>query len=391
MKQKLHEIPLQKLFYWNVFEYKLKSNKVDCLKALILAGGFATRLRPLSCTRPKILFPVLNRPIIEWIMERLSKNDIKEVIFAVNYQTACHLKRAKIPSYGMKVAYSYDPPKKPLGTGGAIKRAERFLSDGDFLVVNGDIFADVDYSKIIEMHREKGAVATIALHGAKDPSRYGVAELAENGRIKFFVEKPSTWHSSSSLINAGIYVLNPKVLSHIPKGRKVSLEREIFPILVKEGTLYGYPFEGLWTDIGKIDDYFEVNKVLLEIFHRKTEKTFRGEGKTAPPTVCGDGTFVGKESIVGPYAVLGRKVRVGINVQIRNSVIFDGVSIGDSSVINGAVIGENVTIGKEVTINENCVVGDYAVIGNKVTLAKGVTVCPAKEIFEDITTPKCIL
>ncbi|MEM4713116.1 MAG: NDP-sugar synthase [Candidatus Bathyarchaeia archaeon] len=360
------------------------------MKALILAGGFATRLRPLSCTRPKILFPVLNKPIVEWIMERLSKNDIEEVIFAINNQTACHLKQVKIPNYGMKIAYSYDPPKKPLGTGGAIKRAEKFLSDSDFLVVNGDIFADIDYSKIIEMHMEKRAVATIALHKAKDPSRYGVAELAENGRVEFFVEKPLTWHSSSSLINAGIYVLNPKIFSYIPRGRKVSLEREIFPILVKERTLYGYPFEGLWTDIGKIDDYLEVNKVLLEMFHKKTEGTFKGGGKTAPPAVCGDDTFVGRESVVGPYAVLGRKVRVGTNVQIRNSVIFDGVSIGDSSVISGAVIGENAVIGKGVRINENCVIGDYAVIGDKVKLAKGVIVCPAKEIFEDITTPKCI-
>lgn len=361
------------------------------LKALILAGGFGTRLRPLSCTRPKILFPILNKPIVRWILEKLLQSDVEEVIFATNSKTAFYLKRARIPNYGIKVVYSYDPPRKPLGTGGAIKKAEKFLGDDDFLVVNGDIFTDVDYSKIIEMHEEKGAIATIALHRVKDPSRYGVAELAEDGRIKFFVEKPSVWHSSSGLINAGIYVLNPKIFDYIPRGRKVSLEREIFPILVKEWTLYGYPFEGLWTDIGKIEDYLGVNKTLLEISHGKVEGTVNGEGRIAPPTLCGEGTFVGKKSVIGPYAILGKKVRVGMNVQIRNSVIFDRVSIGDSSVVNGAVIGESVTIGKGVTINENCVIGDYTVVGDKVTLAKGVTICPAKEIFEDVTTPKCIL
>ncbi|MEM2439967.1 MAG: NDP-sugar synthase [Candidatus Bathyarchaeia archaeon] len=360
------------------------------MKALILAGGFGTRLRPLSCTRPKILFPVLNKPIIKWIIERLSQNNIEEVIFATNSQTAFHLKRAKIQNYGMKIAYSYDPPKKPLGTGGAIKRAEKNLGEEDFLVVNGDIFADVDYSEIIKMHKEKNAIATIALHHAKDPSRYGVAELAEDGRIKFFVEKPSTWHSSTSLINAGIYVLSPKIFSYIPKGRKVSLEREIFPILVKEGKLYGYPFEGFWMDVGKIEDYLVVNRVLLEIFHEKMESAAKGKGKIAPPAVCGKGTFIGEESLVGPYAVLGRNVHVGVNVRIKNSVIFDGASVGDSSVIDGAVIGENVTVGRGVTISENCVIGDHVVIGDNVTLTKGVIICPAKEIFEDITTPKCI-
>jgi len=361
------------------------------VKALILAGGFGTRLRPLSCTRPKILFPILNKPIIEWILERLAQNNIGEVVFATNSQTALHIKRAKIPSYGMKITYSYDPPKKPLGTGGAIKRAEKILGKEDFLVVNGDIFADINYSEIIQMHKKRNAVATIALHQVKDPSRYGVAELAEDGRIKFFVEKPSNWHSSSSLINAGVYVLNPKIFEYIPRERKVSLEREIFPILVGEGRLYGYTFDGLWTDIGKIEDYFEVNKTLLEIFHKKLESTVKGEGKIVPPVDCGKGTFIGKDSVVGPNTVLGRNVHVGINVRIKNSLIFDGVSVGDSSVIEGAVIGENVTVGRRVTISENCVIGDYAVIGDGVTLTRGVTVCPAKEIFEDITVPKCVL
>lgn len=360
------------------------------LKALILAGGFGTRLRPLSCTRPKTLFPVLNKPIVKWIMERLSQNNIKEVVFATNSQTAFHLKQAKISSIGMKIIYSYDPPKKPLGTGGAIKKAEKILAEEDFLVVNGDIFAEIDYSEIIKLHKEKDSIATIALHHAKDPSRYGVAELVEDGRIKFFVEKPTTWHSSQSLINAGIYVLNPKIFGYIPKGRKVSLEREIFPTLAKKGKLYGYPFRGLWTDIGKIEDYLEVNKVLLEIFHEKMENAIKGEGKIIPPAVCGKNTFVGKDSVIGPYAVLGRNVHVGKNAQIKNSVIFDGVSIKDSSVINGAVIGENVTIGRNVKISENCVIGDYTVIKDGVTLTKGVIVCPAKEILEDITIPKCI-
>ncbi len=360
------------------------------MKALILAGGFATRLRPLSCTRPKILFPILNKPLVEWILEGLSQSDVKEAIFAVNSQTAFHLRHSKFSKSGVKIVYSCDPPKKPLGTGGPIKRAEKLLDGECFFVVNGDIFANVSYGEIIKMHKDKNAVATIALHRVKDPCRYGVAELAEDGRIKRFIEKPPAGASPSNLINAGIYVLNPKIFSYIPKGRKVSLEREIFPKLVEEGRLYGYVFEGLWKDIGKMEDYFELNKILLETFFEKGKNVAKGGRGINPPTVCAKGVFVGKDSVIGPYAVLGQNVKVGRNVCIKNSIVFPRVSIRDSSVINGAVIGENVAVGKRVKISENCVIGDYAVIGDDVALAKGVSVCPAKEIFESVTTSKCV-
>jgi len=366
--------------------------KVTVLKALILAGGFGTRLRPLSCTRPKTLFPVLNKPLIEWIMEKLSKTNVKEVIFAVNNQTALHLKQAKIPKYGMKVIYSCDPPKKPLGTGGPIKRAERILGDEDFLVVNGDIFAEIDYEEIIKMHMEKGAVATIALHYAEDPSRYGVAELAEDGKIIKFIEKPPAELAPSNLINAGIYVLSPEIFDYISEERKISLEREVFPKLVEKGELYGYFFESLWTDIGKIEDYFKINKILLEkTMQEKNVRRVKGEVKINLPTIYGKGSVIGEGSVIGPYTILGKDVHIGRNVQIANSIVFDSVSIADSCIINGAIIGEKVTIGKNVKINENCVIGDHTTIKDNVTLAKGVTVCPAKEIFEDVSAFECVL
>ncbi|MGQ9539070.1 MAG: sugar phosphate nucleotidyltransferase [Candidatus Bathycorpusculaceae bacterium] len=360
------------------------------MKALILAGGFATRLRPLSCTRPKILFPIINKPLVEWILERLSQSDVREVIFAINSQTAFHLRRSKFSKHGIKIVYSCDPPKKPLGTGGPVKRAEKFLEGECFLVVNGDIFANLDYGEIIKAHRDKNATVTIALHHVKDPSRYGVAELAEDDRIKRFIEKPPAGASTSNLINAGIYVLSEEIFSYIPKGRKVSLEREIFPKLVEEGRLYGYVFKGLWRDIGKMEDYFELNKILLENLFKKGESTVKGGGEISPPAVCGKGSFFGEGSIIGPYTVLGHNVKVGKKVSIKNSIVFSNTFIKDSSTIDGAVIGENVVIGKRVKINANCVIGDYAVIGDDVTLEKGVSVCPAKEIFESVITSKCV-
>ena len=159
------------------------------MKALILAGGFGTRLRPLSCTRPKILLPIVNKPLLQWTFERLAKNNIKEVRLAVNYQTEVAIKQHRIPRCGLHVTYSRDPLRKPLGTGGPIKKAEKFIGhNAPFLVLNGDVFADVNYTEILKIHEENDAVATIALHRVEDPSRYGVAELAEDNRIKRFID-----------------------------------------------------------------------------------------------------------------------------------------------------------------------------------------------------------
>jgi len=361
------------------------------LKALILAGGFATRLRPLSCTRPKVLFPVLNKPLLEWTIENLSKSGIKEAILAVNHQTAFHIKNSKFSRGKVKIAYSYDPPKKPLGTGGAIKHAEELLEEDIFLVVNGDIFTNINYAEIIKRHGERDAAATIALCTVKDPSRYGVAELGDNGRIKRFIEKPLQGASPSNLINAGIYVLSHEIFKYIQAGRKVSLEREVFPKLAEEGKLYGYIFDGLWTDIGKAEDYLELNKVLLDSLRGKLKNVIKGNGRINEPVFFDESATIEDGSTIGPYTVLGENVNVGRNVQIKNSIIFPGVSILDDSLVNGAIIGENVVVGRRVKIVGNCVIGDCAVVGDDVFLAEGVSICPAKEVFRDVSEPKCII
>ncbi|MEM0008220.1 MAG: NDP-sugar synthase [Candidatus Bathyarchaeia archaeon] len=356
-----------------------------------MAGGFATRLRPLSCTRPKILFPVLNKPLLEWTLESLSKSGIKEVILAVNHQTAFHIKNSKFSKGGMRITYSYDPPKQPLGTGGAIKHAEEFLGDDNFLVVNGDIFTSLSYAEIIKKHQEKATIATIALCTVKDPSRYGVAELDDNGRIKRFIEKPPPGMAPSNLINAGIYVLSHEIFKYIQTGRKVSLEREVFPKLAEEGKLFGYVFAGLWTDIGKAEDYLEINKILLDSLRGRLKNVMRGGGQVNEPVFCDESTTIEDGSTIGPYAVLGKNVTVGRNVYIKNSIIFPGVSISDDSFINGTIIGENAIIGRGVKISGNCVIGDCAVIGDNVSLAEGVSICPAKEVYRDVSEAKCII
>jgi mannose-1-phosphate guanylyltransferase len=358
---------------------------------LILAGGFGTRLRPLSCTRPKTLFPIVNKPLLQWIFERLAKNDVKEAILAVNLQTEFYIKRQRIPKCGLRVKYSIDPPKMPLGTAGPIKKAEKLIGNAEpFLVINGDIFTDLSYKEMLESHRERNAWATIALCEVEDPSRYGVAEIAEDNRITNFIEKPPKGTTTSKLINAGVYVLSPTVFQQIPKGKAVSMERDIFPKLVEKRVLYGHVFYGLWIDIGKPEEYLQTNKLLLDTIGNRQKYKSTDKFELKKPIALDKGVSIGEKSVIGPYAVLGKNVSVGKNVHISDSVIFPDATIDDSTSINGAIIGEGAIIGKNVRIDKGCIVADQAKVRDRVSLTEEVAVCPAKEVSENILKSKII-
>jgi len=360
---------------------------VTHLKALILAGGFATRLRPLSCSRPKTLFPIVNKPLLEWIFERLAKNGVDEAVLAVNALTQFYIKQIRPSRHGLKVKFSIDPPKMPLGTAGPIKKAEKLLGhDEPFIVLNGDIFADLSYRELLDMHIKSNATATIALCKVEDPCRYGVAEMVNGNLIRKFVEKPAKNKAPSNLINAGIYVLSPKVFDYIPAGRTVSIEREVFPKLAEEGKLYGHFVNGLWMDIGKPEEYLETNKIILnsvaKTFKQKKPKNF----ELKKPAALDKGVLVAEKSIIGPYAILGKNVTVGKNAQISNSVIFPSVHIGDFASIDEAIIGEGAKIGKNVKIISGCIIGDHAKVKDNLELSG--RICPGKEVAENVLKPK---
>jgi mannose-1-phosphate guanylyltransferase len=354
------------------------------LKAIILIGGFGTRLRPLTCTRPKALFPIVNKPLLQWTFERLAANGVKNAILAVNGLTEFYIKQQRIPTCGLSIKYSRDPPHMPLGTAGPIKKAEKLLGHDDpFLVINGDIFADLSYKEILESHLEGKAVATIALHEVEDPSRYGVAEMAENNRIKQFIEKPTRETAPTNLINAGVYVLSPKIFEYIPARRAVSMEREVFPKLVEEKALYGHKISGLWIDIGRPEEYLQTNRILLHTFAVKQKQRKNAKFVLKNPVVIDKGVTIEENSVIGPYAVLGRNVSVGRNVQIKDSVIFPNAKIGDFACIKGALIGEGAQIGRKAKIPEGCIICDQAKVREGVALTERISVCPAKEVTED--------
>lgn len=352
------------------------------LKAVILAGGFATRLRPLSCARPKTLFPIVNKPLLQWIFEKLAKSNVQEAIMAVNALTQFYIKQQKTPKAGLKIKFSVDPTN-PLGTAGPIRHAEKFLDGKEpFIVLNGDIFADINYVELARDHEKTGALATIALCKVEDPSRYGVADLGKKNQIKRFIEKPAKDKAPSNLINAGVYVLNPKILDYIPKGKAVSMEREVFPKLAEESKLFGYMIDGLWMDIGKPEEYLETNKIILDSLNNtKKKKTQNYEAKM--PIALDKKVVIGEKSVIGPYTILGKNVTVGKNVIIKNSVVLPDTVIGDGTVIEGAIIGEGTIVGKNVKINKGCMIADRAKIRDNVNLKKESAVCPGKEISEN--------
>lgn len=364
------------------------------LKAVILAGGFGTRLRPLSCTRPKLLFPIGNKPLLDWTLRNLAKSNVNEVILAVNYMAEAFIRRYGSTAYQMKLHYSKETV--PLGTGGPLKKAEDLIGHKEsFLVLNGDIFTTINYAEVVKKHEENDAIASIMLYEVEDPSRYGTVELTKNNRVVKFVEKPTKREAPSRLINAGVYVLEPEILNYIPEGKRVSLEREVFPKLAAERKLYAYNFEGLWMDIGKHEDYLRANRLLLDAEAKKSSKPklaeLRKDVETENPVVIGKDVKIEEKSKIGPYAAIGDGATVGKGVRIENSIIFPNAIISDFTSIKGAIIGEGAILGKWVKIEDNCIIGDYAMIRDNLTLTQGVTVCPSKEVIESVLTPKSLM
>ena len=288
--------------------------------------------------------------------------------------------------HGIKISYSME--KKPMRTGGAIKYAEESIGyEEPFLVLNGDIFTTIDYTTLIKKHKQNKAIATIALYRVADPSRYGTVKLTNQNMITQFIEKAPPGKAPSNLINAGVYVLDPEIFNHIPAGRPVSIEHEVFPKLAEQGKLFGHEFKEIWIDIGKPEDYLKANRLMLDAEPKKRllgKDANIGEGvEFSDPVMVDAGVTVGQNTKLGPYAILGRDTVLGRNVTLENSVVFSEATISDHASVRGAVIGEGAAIGKGATIMEGCVIGDYVTIRDNVTLSRNVTVCHSKEVKED--------
>lgn len=314
------------------------------MEAIILAGGFGTRLRPLTYTRAKSLLPIFNKPMIAHLFESLPK-EVETVILAVNYRKKQIEEYFKENDFGKKIIVNDEPV--PLGTGGATKYAEEHIT-GRFFVLNSDIIASINLGEMIKFHEKNNSFTTISLWPVENVSEFGVADVDNIGKITGFIEKPKPEDAPSDLINAGAYLLEPEVLDYIEKGKLVSMEKEIFPIIISDkDRFFGYKFKGYWMDIGRISSYIDVHNFLLK---KNEMDNLIGKNCTINGTI--------KQSSIG------NNVTIGKNSKLTSTVVLDNAEISDNITIDYSVIGENSKICSYSKI-KNSVIGDNEKIDEK--------------------------
>jgi mannose-1-phosphate guanylyltransferase len=325
------------------------------MKAIVLVGGFGTRLRPLTLTTPKQMLPVGNRPMIERVVESLAKGGVTDAVLSLGYRPDAFIDR--YPSgicAGVRLHYAVEP--EPLDTAGAIRFAARHAQlDETFIVLNGDVLTDLDLRDLVTLHRDRGAEATIALTPVEDPSRYGVVPTADDGLVLGFIEKPPRDQAPTNWINAGTYVVEPSVVDRIPSGRRVSIERETFPALVADRSLFALQSDVYWVDAGTPSTYLEVNLDLLD-------------GKRGAPEIGID-----TRTSIAPTAkvlrsVVGSRTSIDADAEVVDSVIMNDTRIGAGAVIRDSVVGVGVTIGPGASLSALCVIGDSAIVDAGVSL-----------------------
>ncbi|WP_248927655.1 nucleotidyltransferase family protein [Paenibacillus hamazuiensis] len=335
------------------------------MKALLLAGGLGTRMRPLTEGMPKPMAPVGNRPWLEHLVLHLKEQGIREFVIAVkHYPDLIRDHFGDGGRLGVRIEYAVETTL--LGTAGAIKNAEPLLGDR-FLVINADIIHQPAVAPLLEAHLMHGGAVTIGLTEVDDPSHYGVVEQTPDGRILRFVEKPAPGEAPSNRINAGIYLMEREVLRHIPQGREVSIERETFPLLIEQDHgVYGTPVRGYWMDMGTRERYRKVHWDLLD---RKLNLRVQGkeQGKGiwlgehtsvgagvlfVPPVLIGDRVRIGERSIIGPYAVIGDDCELGRGVRCAQTILWDRCKVSHAAQLNHCIFGYDLEIGSRHILYE---------------------------------------
>ena len=318
------------------------------MRAVVLVGGFGTRLRPLTLTVPKPMLPIGHVPMIGRLVERLGRGGVTEVVLALGFRPEPFIE-AFPDGYCGDVALTYAVEPEPLDTAGAIKFAAEFAGiDDTFVVANGDVMTDLDVSALVAAHRSFGAEATLHLIGVEDPSAFGVVDLAADGSVRAFVEKPAPGTEPSNLINAGTYVFEPSVLDRIPAATKVSVERDTFQRLVADGRLYGVATDDYWIDAGVPTLYRAANLDLLD-GKRRTERcdAVAASADVAPDAVI-EHSIVGAHVHVAPGAtvidsVLLPGASVGSGARVERSLVMGAV--GSASVVRDSMVGADGRVG----------------------------------------------
>jgi mannose-1-phosphate guanylyltransferase / phosphomannomutase len=363
------------------------------VKAVVMAGGEGTRLRPLTSNQPKPMVPIVGKPCMEHILELLRRHGFEDVLVTVAFlPQAIRGYFADGETMGLTIEYSVE--ESPLGTAGSVRLAGDKLDD-TFLVISGDALCDIDLGALVATHREKEAAVTIGLKSVDNPLEFGIVVTDDDGRVERFLEKPSWGQVFSDTINTGIYVIEPEVLRHVPTDRPYDFSKELFPLLLEMGRpLYGHVCEGYWQDIGNLDQYRQANfdaldeRVRLEIPGiRLRGNIWLGEGVDVSdldavegPAFVGDNSSIGPGATVGAYSVLGANVTLRDGARTTRSVVDASTHIGQGALVEGAIVGRSCDIRARVRIHEGVAIGDNVTLGAESVVMPEVRIYPYKEV-----------
>ena len=345
------------------------------MQAVVLAGGEGTRLRPLTETVPKTVLPLCGRPFTAYTIDWLERHGVDEVILSCGY-LADGMKQALEGATGPKLVFEVEP--EPLGTAGAIGHCRDLVGE-TFFAMNGDVLSDLDLSKLVEVHESSGARATIGLYPVDDPSSYGLVFRDEGGRVSEFREKPEPGTDpGTDEINAGIYLLDRSVFDLIEPGRQVSIERDVFPRLAEEGSLYGVRLEGYWLDIGTPERFLQgtedilsgrVQTVVAEELgadgvHIAADSDVSVEARVLPPSLVGPGARVASGATVGPGTVLESGCSLGEGSSVVGSALFAGCSVGERANVAGSILSAGAEVASGAVVAEGTVAAEGERLGS---------------------------
>jgi mannose-1-phosphate guanylyltransferase len=356
---------------------------------VILVGGQGTRLRPLTSRVPKPVVQLVDRPFIAFMLEWLSAHGIDDVIMSCGFLAeGMRSVLGDGSQLGVRLRFVEEP--EPRGTAGALKLAEPML-DESFLMLNGDVLTDIDLTAQIAQHRATGARATLALVPVPDPSAYGLVILAQDRSVTEFIEKPSSDVAGEKLISAGAYVLQRDILELVPPDRNVSIEREVWPLLVGNG-LYGFPSDGYWLDIGTPARYLQGTFDIIEgnvetaVSERLgsdwlvVEDGAEVRGRVIPPAVLERGVRVAEGAHVGSLVVLGEHVSVGAGTTVERSVVLQGAKIGEGCELRDCIVAAGCSVGAGSKITGGAVLGEGVRIGADNVITRGARIFPGVDL-----------
>lgn len=360
------------------------------LKALILVGGFGTRLRPLTLSCPKPLVDFCNKPMIIHQIEALKAAGVSEVVLAINYQPEVMLGFIKEweAKLGVKIVCSQET--EPMGTAGPLALARDILDDksgNPFFVLNSDVICDYPLKDMLEFHTARGAEATLLVTKIDDPSKYGVVVMDEYGQVQRFVEKPKEFVGDK--INAGIYVISPAVLNRIEL-KPTSIEREVFPHIAADNKLFAFTLVGYWMDVGQPKDYLKGLHLHLDSLRIHRPESLAAGSHIKGNVLIDTSAKIGTGCLIGPDVSIGSNVVIGNGVRLSSCVVMRGVSIKDHTKVDNSIIGWESKIGSWSRVENNCVLGEDVQCRDELLL-NGAVILPHKEIKESVTQPSIIL